>query len=761
MSVLLDSAHSTASADAGAQSSWTTPAGLLVHRTSSPAGNVKRVTDQLARAIDERRGMLIYRGADRAVGYCDPPLEVTIRGRILTVAALNRRGALLLGPLATALAGTLELEPGAATDGALSGRVPVADGMFAEEERTRHAGAFTAIRSLLSALASPADPLLGLYGAFGYDLVFHMHPIALRQSRDSTDRDLVLHLPDEIFELDLRRAEAVRHRYEFTHGTLGTAGLPRLTQARAFAPGDPCQPRDHAKGEYAEVVRRALPMFDRGELFEVVPGQAFRRRCAQPPSQIFDSLLASNPAPHSLLLNLGGGEYLIGASPEMFIRVRRGADGRNQPLVIESAPISGTTARGRDAFEDAEQIRGLLNSAKDEAELTMCTDVDRNDKARVCLPGSVRVTARRSIEVYSTLIHTVDHVEGRLAPGFDALDGFLTHMWAVTVTGAPKLAAIEFIEREERSSRRWYGGAVGVLALDGTLDTVLTLRTIHVRDGVATVRTGATLLSDSSPAAEEAETELKALALLRVLDQATPERRGLPARPAGQAGATGAGKGPRVLLIDHRDSFVHNLADYLRQTGAEVTTYRAGSHLPALVRQRPDLLVLSPGPGRPVDFEMNASIEQALDLGVAIFGVCLGLQGLVEHFGGTLATLGRPMHGKESEVRLVAGGGAALAGLPDRFTVGRYHSLHAASACLPAELRVTAITDDGVIMAVEHTSRPLAAVQFHPESIMTARDDVGHRIIANAVAAAIRHRTATPLESHEDRGRCPQQPHAS
>ena len=683
--------------------------------------------------------MLIYRGADRAVGYCDPPLEITVRGRVLTMAALNRRGTVLLRLLATALAGTLDLEPGIATYGTLSGHVPVADGIFAEEDRTRHAGAFAAIRSLLSDLASPADPLLGLYGAFGYDLVFHMHPIAPRQPRDSADRDLVLHLPDEIFELDLRRGEAVRHRYEFSRGGTGTAGLPRLTETRVFAPGDTCHPRDHARGEYAELVRRALPVFGRGELFEVVPAQVFRRRCAQPPSRIFGSLLAANPSPHNLLLNLGEGEYLIGASPEMFVRVRHGAD---QALVMESAPISGTTTRGRDAFEDAEQIRGLLNSAKDEAELTMCTDVDRNDKARVCLPGSVRVTARRSIEMYSTLIHTVDHVEGRLAPGFDALDGFLTHMWAVTVTGAPKLSAIEFIEREERSPRRWYGGAAGFLGLDGTLDTVLTLRTIHVRDGIATVRAGATLLSDSSPAAEEAETELKAKALLRVLDQAEPGRCGRPGQRAARPGtAAGAGKGLRVFLVDHRDSFVHTLADYVRQTGAEVTTYRAGSHLPALAQQRPDLLVLSPGPGRPADFAMSASIEQALDLGIAIFGVCLGLQGLVEHFGGALGTLGRPMHGKQSKVRLMAGGGTTLAGLPDRFTVGRYHSLHAASACLPAELHVTALSDDDVIMAVEHASLPLAAVQFHPESIMTARDDVGHRIIANVVAAAAaRHR---------------------
>ena len=138
---------------------------------------------------------------------------------------------------------------------------------------------------------------------------------------------------------------------------------------------------------------------------------------------------------------------------------------------VETCPISGTIARGRDAIGDAAQILALLTSAKDESELTMCTDVDRNDKSRICVPGSVRVIGRRQIEMYSRLIHTVDHVEGRLRPGFDALDAFLAHAWAVTVTGAPKAWAMQFIEDHERSPRAWYGGAVGLLGFDGNLNT--------------------------------------------------------------------------------------------------------------------------------------------------------------------------------------------------------------------------------------------------------------------------------------------------
>ena len=216
---------------------------------------------------------------------------------------------------------------------------------------------------------------------------------------------------------------------------------------------------------------------------------------------------------------------------------------------IETCPICGTIARGRDALEDAERIRELLNSTKDESELTMCTDVDRNDKSRVCVPGSVRVIGRRQIEIYSRLIHTVDHVEGELRPEFDALDGFLSHTWAVTVTGAPKLWAIRWIEQEERSPRRWYGGAIGRMTFDGNMNTGLTLRTLRMQDGVAEIRAGATLLYDSDPEAEEAECRLKAAALLSAI-------RGDAARPQGRRGARAGSGAAAASAADRPRGFV-------------------------------------------------------------------------------------------------------------------------------------------------------------------------------------------------------------
>jgi anthranilate synthase len=172
----------------------------------------------------------------------------------------------------------------------------------------------------------------------------------------------------------------------------------------------------------------------------------------------------------------------------------------------------------------------------------------------------------------------------------------------------------------------------------------------------------------------------------------------------------------------------------LRQTGAEVTTVRGaddGQVREALDALRPDLVFLSPGPGAPADFDVSRAIALALERELPLFGVCLGLQALVEHFGGKLDLLDYPVHGKSSVIDVR--GGWTFEGLPKRFEAGRYHSIYAARDGLPDELRVTAETDDGVIMGVEHSELPVAAVQFHPESLMTTRRDVGLRLIENVV----------------------------
>ncbi len=704
---------------------YRTPGGLEVVRTAE-AVTAERAVADLVRRLDSERGVLLSSGYEYPgrytrwdMGFVNPPLCFTGRGLEFELEALNDRGCVLLAAAYACLSSTSNVLDLRQLDASrVTGRVERPDTRFAEEERSRQPSVFTVIRALIQGFSSPTDPHLGLYGAFGYDLCFQFEPIELRHIRPATQRDLVLYLPDDLVVVDRQKEQACRFTYEFAFDGATSDGLMRGGVQVPFAAAPPSPlVSDHSPGEYATSVRDAKELFRTGDLFELVLSQTFRLDCPRPPSAIFDHLVEHNPAPYALLLNLGHNEYLVGASPEMYVRV----EGRR----CETCPISGTIPRGSNPIEDAEQIRELLISVKDESELTMCTDVDRNDKSRICEPGSVKVLGRRQIELYSRLIHTVDHVEGQLRPEFDALDAFLSHTWAVTVTGSPKPPAIAQVEAREKSARAWYGGAIGKIGFDGNLNTGLTLRTVRILDGMAEVRAGATLLFDSDPEAEELETRVKASAFLDAV------RHGAGAPVTATVRMVPRGNGVRVLLVDHHDSFVHTLGNYLRQTGAHVTTLRSGFPDSVLSELTPDLVVLSPGPGSPSDFQLSRTIDMALGRGIPLFGVCLGLQGLVEHFGGKLGILHYPMHGKPSEI--VTSPSRLFEGLPQRFTAGRYHSLFAEPASVPHELKVIARTEDQVVMAIEHRDLPIMAVQFHPESILSMRGDVGLCLLNNAV----------------------------
>lgn len=727
--------------------SYRTRGGVTVHRSTTPCD--PEVLTELVKSVEHRRGGVLSSGMEYPgrydrwhLGYVDPCLEISTRGRRVTATALNARGRVLLPVVADAFAGVAA--PDVLEDDRVRVSVPEPDPevFFTEEERTRRPSVFTALRAVIDAFSSPEEGTLGLYGAFGYDLAFQFEPVEQHIDRDPEDRDLVLHLPDAIVVRDRKRETCVRHTYEFTvpagagRPETGTAGLRRTTETTPKGAVEEV-PAGPEPGSYAHVVADAKEKFRRGDLFEVVPGHRLYSRCSSP-ARFYELLRERNPAPYEFFFNLGEDEYLVGASPEMFVRVS-GEPGAGQR--VETCPISGTIRRGEDALGDAENIEELLASAKEKSELTMCTDVDRNDKSRVCEPGSVKVIGRRQIEMYSRLIHTVDHIEGTLRPEFDALDAFLTHMWAVTVTGAPKTWAMRFIEQHETSPRRWYGGAVGALNFDGSMNTGLTLRTAHIRGGVAAVRAGATLLHDSDPEAEERETFLKARALMETLEigeRGETEAGPVPATEQEPEPVDPPGRGMKVLLVDHEDSFVNTLADYVRRQGAEVTTVRYGFDPSLLDRWDPDLVVLSPGPGLPVDFAMSALLDELAARHLPVFGVCLGLQGMVEHAGGELRTLAEPVHGKSGRVRVR--GGDLLTGLTEEeaFPAARYHSTYTVPELVKG-YEVTAVLDGGpgeepLVMAIEDADARWSAVQFHPESILTAR--VGEDIIARVLRLA-------------------------
>src|SRR4051795_6919816 len=703
------------------KSEFRTASGLAITRMSEQfTGDAKRL-DDLIDLLDRRRGVVLSSGTTVPgryesfdLGFSDPPLVLETTGANFSLQVLNPRGEVLIAFLADTLR-----EPCVVIDDSsatwLAGHILRGNAPVDEEQRTRRASVMSLVRDLVRVFGAGDDGLLGLFGAFAYDLVFQIEDLKQKRPRESDQRDIVLYLPDRLLAYDRATSRGVILNYDFSWNGKSTKGLPRDTpESRYTGTGQPGF-ADHAPGEYQATVETARAAFARGDLFEAVPGQLFAEPCARSPAEVFERLCQINPSPYGGLVNLGGGEFLVSASPEMFVR----SDGRR----VETCPISGTIARGSDAIGDAAQIRELLNSEKDEFELNMCTDVDRNDKARVCMPGTIKVLARRQIETYSKLFHTVDHVEAILRPEFDSLDAFLTHAWAVTVTGAPKLWAMQFVEDHERSPRRWYAGAIGAVNFDGSINTGLTIRTIRMKDGLAEVRVGATCLFDSDPAAEDRECQVKAAALFQAL-------RGDAPKPLSAFAPDATGSGRKVLLIDHDDSFVHMLADYFRQVGATVTVVRHVHARTMLEAQSYDLLVLSPGPGRPEDFAIAKTIDAAIGKKLPVFGVCLGLQAIGDYFGGQLGQLGQPAHGRPSRIQVR--GGRLMQNLPNEIVIGRYHSLYLEHDSMPDVLDVTASTEDGVPMAIEHKTLPVGGVQFHPESLMSLGGEVGLRIVENA-----------------------------
>ncbi len=325
---------------------YVTRGGIAVHRTIEDipiAGAIEPVID----ALDTRRGALLtssyeYPGRYTRwdMGFVDPPLALTARERHVRLSALNERGRVLLPAMGAAVRRLAEVTWRETPDGDLEGLVAAPTKRFAEEERSKQPSVFSVLRALIELFESPADPHLGLYGAFGYDLAFQFEPIRLARPRPADQRDLVLYLPDELTIVDHRRERAIRQRFEFEVGGRTTAGLPRAGATKPYVGATRVERTcDHLAGEYADGVRLARESFRRGDLFEVVPGQMFFEPCPALPSEVFRRLRERNPAPYGFLINLGEAEYLVGASPEMYVRVEGDR--------VETCPISGTVARGQ------------------------------------------------------------------------------------------------------------------------------------------------------------------------------------------------------------------------------------------------------------------------------------------------------------------------------------------------------------------------------------------------------------------------------
>ena len=263
--------------------------------------------------------------------------------------------------------------------------------------------------------------------------------------------------------------------------------------------------------EYEAAVQRAIEYIYAGDIIQVVPSQRLARRTDAHPFQIYRALRSINPSPYMYYLHLDD-FHIVGASIETLVRVE---DGK-----VVTHPVAGTRPRGATPEEDAVLERELRDSEKQRAEHIMLVDLARNDVGRVSRSGTVEVTELMGVERYSRVMHLVSHVSGELRPELDAYDAMRACFPAGTLSGAPKIRAMEIISELEGEKRGTYGGAVGYFSFSGNVDTAITLRTSVIKDGVAYVQAGGGVVADSTPEDEYQETLDKAGALLRAIEKA-------------------------------------------------------------------------------------------------------------------------------------------------------------------------------------------------------------------------------------------------
>jgi len=396
-------------------------------------------------------------------------------------------------------------------------------------------GALASLRHLIARCKLELPPALppmaaGLVGYLGYDMVRLME----RLPDENPD---VLGLPDGLFirptvvavfdnvedtitvitpvwpdqEIDSDKAyDHARKRLADTVTDL-ERNLGARKAVRACPKPAPAPTSNVSRERYNEIVRIAKEYIIAGDIFQVVPSQRFMVPFKLPPFSLYRALRRLNPSPFLFFLDFGD-FAVVGSSPEIMVRMR------NDKVTIR--PIAGTRPRGRTADEDHALADELLADPKERAEHLMLLDLGRNDVGRVSKVGTVRVTEQMIIERYSHVMHLVSNVEGELDPKHDAIGALIAGFPAGTVSGAPKVRAMEIIDELEPERRSIYGGCIGYIGANGEMDTCIALRTAIVKDGKLFVQAGGGVVADSDPDFEYQESCNKARALLRAAEEA-------------------------------------------------------------------------------------------------------------------------------------------------------------------------------------------------------------------------------------------------
>jgi anthranilate synthase component 1 len=396
--------------------------------------------------------------------------------------------------------------------------------------RTRADDPLTYVQDYLGRFRTAEDPRLprfcgGLVGYFGYDTVRYIEKrLAHTRKPDPLGvPDIVLLVSEEIAIVDnlsgklslvVYARPGQMHAYAKARARL--AQLLKKLRSPIAIPADTQVPSEAAVSGFGErayhaAVERAKRYIYEGDIMQVVPSQRMSKPFRATPIALYRALRTLNPSPYMFYFNFGD-FHVVGASPEILVRLEGDA--------VTVRPIAGTRPRGATPEQDAALADELLADAKERAEHIMLVDLGRNDVGRVAQTGSVRVTEQMVIERYSHVMHIVSNVEGKLKPGLNAIDVLRATFPAGTVSGAPKVRAMEIIDELEPVKRGVYAGAVGYLGFHGNMDVAIALRTAVIKDGTLHVQAGGGIVADSQPDAEWQETQNKAKALLRAAHMA-------------------------------------------------------------------------------------------------------------------------------------------------------------------------------------------------------------------------------------------------
>jgi anthranilate synthase component I len=354
----------------------------------------------------------------------------------------------------------------------------------------------------------------GAVGFLSYDWVGELEPVPVPPPHpdDAGLPRLRFMLADSVVAFDhVRRTLSVTGPRETVERiTSALEQAPAVAATDGSPAGESVAEIEHDR--YLSMVERAKEHIAAGDAFQILPSQRIRRRTASSAFAVYRALRAVNPSPYMFLLDFGGFQ-LVGSSPETHVRL--GLDGE-----CELRPIAGTRPRGATPAEDEAMRAELMASAKERAEHVMLVDLARNDLGRVCLPGSIEVRRYMDVERYSHVMHIVSRVFGRIAPGRDAADLLRATFPAGTVSGAPKVRAMQIISELEGRRRGAYAGAVGYLGFGGDMDTCIAIRTIVLRDGTAYLQSGGGVVADSDPEGEYQEAMNQLAALGVAIDRA-------------------------------------------------------------------------------------------------------------------------------------------------------------------------------------------------------------------------------------------------